>query len=53
VFSDQVFSKAMGKWQLGWLADLDVNSGAHGVKRPTTPWVGDGAMVMVGRGFKM
>ena len=27
--------KALGKWQLGWLADLDVNSGAHGVTRPT------------------
>jgi len=42
VFSDQVFRKAVGKWRLGWLADLDVNSGAHGVTRPTNDGLATG-----------
>ena len=48
VFSDQVFRKALGKWQLGWLADLDVNSGVHGVTRPTTHGLAAMRWVIVG-----
>ena len=41
VFSDQVFGEAaVGKRQLGWLADLDVNSGAHG-DAPYPRWARD------------
>ena len=39
---------AVGKRQLGWLADLDVNSGAHGVTRPTTHWLATMRWVIVG-----
>ena len=45
-------SKALGKWQLGWLADLDVNSGVQGVTRPTTRRLAAMRWVIVGYVFK-
>ena len=48
VFSDQVFRIAAGRWRLGWLADLDVSSGVHGVTRPTSHGLAAMRWVIVG-----
>ena len=48
----RVFGKAAGRWRLGWLADLDVSSGVHGVTRPTSHGLAAMRWVIVGCGFK-